>query len=431
MNYITFETLTRHQTHTNRLRICLGDELCSWMLKSEARKELGLETPRIPTDKGSLVVLFKRSERLEGCIAKGYGLPFIWRQSGDPSNSRAPQAMIEKANRIKSFLGSSYANWWVDLHISATGISLRNLEMEVESAAVPLAAGLLLANNEGQPSPFVLSTGAINEEKYIDTVDGYEEKLLAVDTLIPVGESDRFFYVPSADLSIARKAAKNLGSTVTIKAFEVNNPFNRVMGSLLIDMDQKPLPSASFETHRLYANRPHIVFSPTRSSYYKKYLVRTIGEKVPKPPELRNATVQKLLLPVSLRPDNTFLSLAIHRPEAVNFVVSNSSRKQLDKVSEFASSLGIKSITHKLVPIEDEAVQVSTIQDLQQWLEGAPQEGRVVDFTPGTREMLAVVVAAGIASQAHLVYVRHSMVPETNRIEFGTEELAVFKFSTR
>lgn len=434
---LSLDMLQRARGDCRRLRFTLGDLLSSWLFTDDARQQEKLDPPSLPTDTGAVVVLFRRSDSLDfPCIAKGFGLPFRWRCDETPRNSCVPQSMIDESIRIRNMLEKqlqkkdpqfSLQSWWLDLHIGHEGISLRQLPFRCESAAIPLAAGLLLAIRDGRPSTNVLATGAIDNAGYIYSVDGYEEKLAAADALLPSGQK-RLFFVPPADFTVARTVAST--RDITLKTFDVNRPFYETLDSLLLEMDQPPEPAADLSTHISHANRLHLARNMfQRSDYYKKFIVEKRGEKIAQEQSfaqnLLSQSIEKLLLPVSLFPDNTMLSLAILKPKAVRLVVSGESNKHVDMLREFAQRLGISSEKPFLIPIEKEPISVSQIRELTEWLADCKGQ-RVVDFTPGTREMLAAVLIAGINSKAKLVYIRHKTLPEINSIQYGTEELVEF-----
>ncbi len=395
----------------------------------------GMPAPKLPTGRGALVVLFRASESLGAPIAEGFGLPFVWRSEGDSAQSLAPEALIRKAAEIRELLSQhlkkDLSSWWLDLNIRSRGLSLRKMELGVESAAVPLAAGLWLAVNDGQPGTQVLSTGAIDSNGYIRSVEGYSEKIDAAHRLLPHPEKDRrIVYVPPADFPDA--VAHTEATHLTLKTFDVNRPIWQSLQGLLVDMDQPPALDAPLPSRIAYANRPHLArVMSARSKFYKEQLVEELGAQVQMPTSLQHANIQRLLLPVSLYPDNAMLSLSILRPEAVMLVVSESSRTNVDDLTRFATKLGVQKVEEHVLPIEHRAVAEEDIAQLCAWLEQAPSASRVVDFTPGTREMLAAVLAAGINTHAALVYVRHSMLPNSNSIEYGTETLETFSFSAK
>jgi hypothetical protein len=423
------QKMSDYESNCQKLKFYLGEELSSWLFSPQARVEAGLDIPRLPTNKGATVVLF-RGCKPSSCIADGFALPFRWRQGGDSADSQAPASIFAEAERVRDMLeahlqekdpGLSLQDWWLDLNLGHSGLNLKRFEATSESAAVPLAAGLLLALRGGHPSANVLSTGAIDNDGYIYSVNGYAQKLAAADILMPQSaNAKRLFFVPPADFANARVDAQKYD--IKLESFDANRPFYDTMETILSYMDQAPNADAPLNAHIAYANRLHLVRnSRDRSTYYKRYIVERLGSQTPKPTTIEN--LHKLLLPVSLYPENSMLSMAILKPRAVHLVCSRQSHKHFGELKKFAENIGIESVEQTLLPIEEQAVEPADIAKLTQWL-SADLEGQcAVDFTPGNREMLAAVLAAGINSQAKLLYIRHSVVSGSNSVEYGSEQL--------
>lgn len=431
---ITWEQLKEAAGDEEYIVDILEVGLAPWLIDPARREELGVNRPRIPGEQGSLVALFCKKEPLPA-LASGFGLPLRW-STNKPARPRLPAEILERAEHVKALLNSP--GWYLDLALP--GYDLSELRMPAESIDVPLAVGLKLALLGGSPSPYVLSTGKI-ENGYVEAVDGIAEKVKAADDLLqqdPLYKDSnrpgRRLFVPSGNVREAEEAIEKLSESkrppIHVESFLAGKKLEKNLKTMLAYLDQPPLEQ-SIEALIDFANRPHITSDPPRrGDLYKEYLVRALGASIREDkdrylsewPEWQE--VGRLLLPVSIYTDNAILSLVTHRPKEVAFVFSKESeRKNKEALLALAQELGIKPFP-VLLPIEERDVSLEDIQKMAKWLATCPQGERMVDLTPGTREMSTAVMVAGEAVKAHIVYFWHKNDENSNRILYGTERVS-------
>lgn len=395
----------------------LGDKLAPWLLP-------GFDAPRLPNDPGSAVLLF-RGER--DPLAPGFALPVIWLRGHRPAAPRLPNAILEQAGRVVRFLHVS--GYYLDLHPCIDAhYGLAELPLTTESVALPLALALRLAtlpDGPGRPSPCVLATGALNEDGYVSTVDGYEHKVpLAARLMAPDAEGHRWLFVPQADLGAAKEEAKRARTELDVLGLRGEVP--DCLGAALARLDAEPPDAATLEDLCEYGNRPHVRASyPVRSSFYARRLAQALGARLAESPEwpLRSAlAVERLLLPVSLAPDNALLSVAAIRPRELKLITTSKSLRAASVVADKARSWGVEVTDNLKVFIEERDVRAEDVQAAVAWL--SERRPSVVDFTPGTREVLALCVEAGRQAGSDRVYVKLDYFDD-NRPRFGTERLRV------
>lgn len=404
----------REAARTGQLAPYLGP-LEPWLVGESATP------PRIPSDPGSAVIL---CAKMEAPLERGCAIPVQWKARDDaPDCEGLPRAFREVADSVRRALGIE--GWSLRLHPSLRGWSLEDLEISADSAALPLALALHLAcrHPRSTPASSVLATGALREEKegvFVASVGGYDQKAaIAARLLTPDGEGRRWLVVPQADENAAREACRPHG----IEVLPIGGFLPQCLGPALVRLDAEPPDGASLEQLCEYANRKHVrQDAPAMSRLYERRLAAMIGAKIRAELPESLQRIDRLLLPVSTRPDTALLSIETLRPEQVRLVVSEDADKAADVVEQRARAIRARCERLRVEVRPPNQIGSHHVAEARRWLE---EGGRaVVDVTPGNREILMLCMQAATAAGATIVYVKTA--DRDGRPVVGTERLLEF-----
>ncbi|MCS6799683.1 MAG: hypothetical protein NZ898_14415 [Myxococcota bacterium] len=390
------------------------------------------QAPVFRSRRGAAVVLYA-GEQIPG----GFALPVEWNCDPLPSSTPGlPQSLLDVADAVRSILArlatsadhpsESYLRWSLRIDPSVARQLHPDFAVESESAALPLAIALALAQRAPTlaPAPWLLATGRLDEHGNVLSVGGYEDKLAWADRILQRGpDGRRRLALPRADEPRAREALGSVRLHAPIE-FEPVDSLRSDLHRLLALLAAEPSPDASVEALLEFANHPVVrAHRKRRSDFYCGRLARELAERLRQtlPTALRD--VDALLLPVSESADNALLSIATLRPRRVALLATAQSQAAADRLVRSAPRPpGLESIDVHTIPIDVRDVDESDVRWAEQWLRASRRAA--VDLTPGTRELMLLLVEASLRTGALAFYIKTDS--ESGLPLYGTERIRLY-----
>ena len=396
--------------------------LAPFVLTDAARQAANISPPTLPDAAGSAWPLLAWKAPWRALVdaqlfAEAFALPLQWLPAASASpgdDPRLPAAFADMANRVRAAL-PSHRRETHTLHLAPRlqHLDLRALDLQADSAFVPLAAALYLRQHDILPDTAVFTTGAWLGSG-IEAVGDIPAKYAAAAQLCP--HREWAFFVPDQN-------ADEPGTAASPRVHKLPAGTANLLTSLqplLIRLASPPPPDADLPQRLHYANTPFVaVDAHQRQRYYATHLVDDLAQS------LRRQNPQqlcRLAVAVSLQPLVTRLIVQSVPAQERAYLCSEASLRKLqqDQPALFKRNDAV------FVLRNDNAQAIC--DDIAQWLQSAPS---AVNITPGTSEMTAVLLTAAQRAKAQVHLLRHDFLSDPpNAQRYGSEHLDVLDWTT-
>jgi hypothetical protein len=418
------EALARPAESLNPAEACaLASELGSlarWWLRPEVlvraaqgsalpAEEAGwwLERPRLSGQPGACWVLFRSESPGHGLLRDAFLLPLQW-AAGRPHSRRLPPALSALADdvlRVVRPAGPADYGLQLGPPLERERVNLGRLELRAESGWAPLAAGLILLTEGGEPDPQVWATGCWDARAGgITAVDGLAEKLA-----LAREHGVREFFVPAAQ---RRELPAQGAERPTVGVLTAEGDPRLALRAYLAALEARPPAEETAEgrdRRAAYFLRLHGRDQERARRYYREDLLRSIARHCRAQVERRPRPAAPVLVTIaSGNPELIYLAAEIVRPRRC-VVLHTPGDTPARQVKAAETLLAGGTARCPLVPVEcadDDALPTRLRQAVSQAADGSDPQEVVLDLTPGTK-LMSLSLALDVAREGNwLLYLR-------------------------
>lgn len=403
---------------------CMG-RLADWWLRPEvlerAGQELGqreVRRPSLPTAAGSCWIVFAQHQPPAWpALRDAFLLPLQWRR-GTPDSPHLPFRLRQMARQVADAVRHSDWGLYPSAEAGLDAIDLSQIDelLEVASGWASLAAGLLVAAENGTPDPAVWATGAWSDHGGIRPVGHLEAKIrLAVEYQV------RQLFVPASQVEDARRlAGQHPGSLSVDPLLEGEAQPATALGPYRNALDLPPLRQDPPDRRRNYYLRQRD--EARARQFYRDNLLPDIAHNLREQWLRHNGSpATHLVTFASDNPELVYLAVQVVRPRTCLILYT---RDKSDRLQEACQLLEQNPTDCEMIPREYESLE-HLLQGIspavRQFVAHLAPEGVVLDLTPGNKEM-SLILALEVAQPGNrLYYVRHErrgprVVPFSERL---------------
>jgi hypothetical protein len=421
--------------------------LASWWLPSDILSVATQQTrcrwpePRLEADHGACWIVLANTGGWP-LLRNAIVLPLAWQRDTEHSRD-LPEGLRVLADEVRD--GLERPDWGLHWHetIQPSAAALQGLfaEMGFASGWAPLAAGLIIAAEGGQPDPHVWATGIWNR-RGIQSVSHLEEKLgLASDH----GAVE--FFVPESNRAEAESIIRERGlPQPRIGILKAGTPERRTaLCNYLVRLKAQPEPPQNADDRagfdrcvRHHLGQPREEERTTQ--FYWSHLLPTIIERCRRQvqSQWKDWHPTYLVTIVSASPELVpITALALGVQQCVLLYTrdldSNGEKTQSSLATEDELPRSVRSVVSMLsqndivsIPIpfvDNDAMQKQFETKLGGILGSVARDQLVIDITPGTK-LMTLTLERAAPPESWLVYVRNdTLSAKDRRPKPGTERM--------
>jgi hypothetical protein len=408
-----------------------------------------LRIPPLPARHGSCWVVFAVERPAEWpWLRPAFALPLRWVErraetgTGSDQDDRClspfpelhspllPAALARLATDAVKLLGDAPqpadVSWGLELSPELAAVDLRDMPLACGSGWAALAAGLLVAAEDGTPDPQVWATGSWNDGSGVQRVDHLKAKL---DLAVEFGANAVF--VPSAQVSEAQALAPNL--EICSLRMGTREP-RSTLADYVLRLEAPPPPPTDVHDEAgfqrcvtYYLKRPRGQARTTK--FYWSHLLPTVTERcrVQVRRDWPGCQPTHLVTIVSGSPELVPLAVRAIGVKNCLLLYTPHQDSRLDQTSAMESVKAVlegDQIECAPAPFEDNEALAEQIPDfVRQFGSGLSPDSLVLDITPGNKWMTWVTDRA-MPNGSWRLYVRNdTLTPTDRRPRPGSEQL--------
>ena len=388
-----------------------------------------------PIERGQIgILLATQNAKSFPLLRPAFVLPVEWRRAGR-SSDLLPAGMADFANSVLRDVGVADLSLHLAALLEKSGTDLSGLRFSYESAWAALAAGAIVAKQQGATLPDVLVsaawTSADGRPGWIAGIGQVQEKL---DEAAAIGA--RIVLLPQENaIEAGRWRERNQDASLEIRHLS-NAPADpeRVLAPVLQALEAAPTRAANASNmdRRSYYVR---MAEENHNEYYRDELLQEIVEElepqIKAEPRLHNA--KRLVIIASKSWSLGFLLTALFDPEHVLILYDGRlGSVPLTLTAELETFARRKSPRRSVTAAECRPGDAfdKSVADALTAFSSADGVGTVVDLTAGYRDFHFAVLAA-LPANAQVMFVHAQQDRLYARIRPGTERVKVVSIAGR
>ncbi len=389
---------------------------------------------QLPETHGSCWVIFAAgaAERL-AALRPAFALPLRWVQN-QPHSPHLPTGLVQLAEQVLAAFAEhdhiKQKGWGLQPAASWAGTDVSDMPLGCRSGWASLAAGLLVAADQGTPDRHVWASGSWDASGGIQPIDYLPEKLALA------SEYQAWtFFVPVAQVDEARKISH--GIEIGRLQMAEQDP-GRALADLTLRLQTPPPPPRSVNDQegfkhcvRYHANLPRGAAKTVE--YYVSHLLPTIIYRSRQQllEQYPDCQPTQMVTIVSGSPELVLLAahaLDIRRCLLLYTPSENPSHDQTGRM-EMVRRL-LQADGRDCVPAafaNDKTLEHEIPAAIHQFAQGQSPDTLVLDLTPGTKWM-TLIADRSMPAGSWRMYVNHdTLSTRDNRPEPGSERLTCWR----
>jgi hypothetical protein len=410
--------------HPNELRELVQEPLFSYLTIRSASPDL--KKSLLIASPGKAFCLLCTDTSQSGVLPEAFVLPVQWKQ-GIQDSDRLPKSFRELAVKIRSITGHS--GWMLTLADELREYNLSNVEFEVDSIGVTLAAALEIAATGVQQESGVFATGEL-KDNYIAAVGNAAAKARLVESLTLPGKKSQFF-VPLQNFEEARDAIIKRQRVEVLAYLDSISGWRTAMAEHLRKLHVPPTDKAEIDERIEYINRDYIQRDTMAwRRYYLENLLDDLKYAIRKDKILHQPPPARMISAVSYSYELAILVMNVFQPKEITFLVTPEIDERKDILNSLMKYKPANTRTQYVSVMQNDYSE-ETVTKLVCWLMEVPENARALEATSGTKLITLALSAVAEATGATTYYFPHTLQNKSPRVSKDDRFMVVPRMTKR